>query len=57
MPEESDYSAANSCNIENGTKLPTEEQQFQVYRRQQRQGTKKVVIRTADLEAKSRQNV
>lgn len=36
--------------IENGTKLPTEEQQFQVYRlAAEAMGTKKVVIRTADL--------
>ncbi len=36
--------------MENGTKLPTEEQQFQVYRlAAESMGVKKVVIRTADL--------
>lgn len=36
--------------MENGTKLPTEEQQFQVYKlAAESMGTKKVVIRTADL--------
>ncbi|WP_346662735.1 phosphoenolpyruvate--protein phosphotransferase [uncultured Merdimonas sp.] len=36
--------------MENGTKLPTEEQQFQVYKlAAEAMGVKKVVIRTADL--------
>nr|WP_296266827.1 phosphoenolpyruvate--protein phosphotransferase [uncultured Merdimonas sp.] len=36
--------------MENGTKLPTEEQQFQVYKlAAESMGVKKVVIRTADL--------
>lgn len=36
--------------MENGSKLPTEEQQFQVYKlAAESMGTKKVVIRTADL--------
>ena len=39
--------------MENGPKLPTEEQQFQVYRlAAEAMGMKKVVIRTADLAVK-----
>ena len=50
MRVESDYSAANSCIWKMGRKLPTEEQQFQVYRlAAEAMGMKKVVIRTADL--------